>query len=397
MSLLFILAFTNDLQCWSLPFSWQKFLDVDMFPGMSIKDLQDMVEIVWGMAITITIFMLGISNQYRYGISLKTVVNYTVSSVPLFIGAAGYLMLYPLMFFAVHLSLKCTAIWCTVTTLLTFGMALTFSISIFKKKSVRKLLIDLTNQRIKSLSKALENQVFNIHSKIDSFPITDFILHIDYKNAEETRCLIDTLSEVVKTSRADRGVEELNVADMTLLTTWVGHIIYQSGTGTEKEKARTIRILTELWKKLPRKNRLYDTVQMMIPFIDMKNDTGMEMMGRFFRIISLDSAALIMYLLLYMEYRYWFEDQRIPEWICIRNMHGRIWMEDVFRGKAALDKEIAWIFWRSWILYNSYDGQIGLEYFYIFCEDWKKVRWTRNRKHDFQSVIFNKLLEEELR
>ena len=72
--------------------------------------------------------MMEISNQYRYGISLKTVVNYSLMRGTVFVGMAGYLMLYPLMFVAVELSMKCMALWCAGATIVTFWLCACVSV-----------------------------------------------------------------------------------------------------------------------------------------------------------------------------------------------------------------------------------------------------------------------------
>ena len=42
-----------------------------------------------------------------------------------------------------------------------------------------------------------------------------------------------------------------------------------------------------------------------------------------------------------------------------------------------------------------YDGQIGHEHFYAFCQDAEHVK-EREKKHTPNSVIFKKLLEERV-
>mgnify|MGYP006067302563 FL=1 len=188
-----VLAVVTDLQCCESELLKCLYRYVSVLQKKSLEDLQDMMEIVWGIAITITIFMMEISNQYRYGISLKTVVNYSLMRGTVFVGMAGYLMLYPLMFVAVELSMKCMALWCAGATIVTFGSALAFSLLIFRKKSVRKLLVSLTIEKIRKLDKRAEKEIINLHSQIDSLPVTDFMIYINYDNAEETRCLVEVL------------------------------------------------------------------------------------------------------------------------------------------------------------------------------------------------------------
>ena len=69
---LLVLAVITDQQLCGFTFFRQLFEFVNSMSDIFFEDLLDMHEIVWGTAITITIFLLEISNQYRYGISLKT-------------------------------------------------------------------------------------------------------------------------------------------------------------------------------------------------------------------------------------------------------------------------------------------------------------------------------------
>ena len=390
-----VLAVVTDLQCCESELLKCLYRYVSVLQKKSLEDLQDMMEIVWGIAITITIFMMEISNQYRYGISLKTVVNYSLMRGTVFVGMAGYLMLYPLMFVAVELSMKCMALWCAGATIVTFGSALAFSLLIFRKKSVRKLLVSLTIEKIRKLDKRAEKEIINLHSQIDSLPVTDFMIHINYDNAEETRCLVEVLSTVFCSIRSKKVEDGLSMIDMTLLTAWSTHIIYKSGTATEEEQSRTTRLLVELWRKLPEDNRIVYTVQMLIPFVEMKDNVGIEIMCRFLRIIIQDESVIMLYLLLYSEYRYWFVYDRILEWFNIGEQYPWKWIESILTGAEKLDRELAWCFWKSWRFYNMYDGQIGLDHFYAFCQDAEHVK-EREKKHTPNSVIFKKLLEERV-
>ena len=142
-----VLAVVTDLQCCESELLKCLHRYVSVLQKKSLEDLQDMMEI---------------SNQYRYGISLKTVVNYSLMRGTVFVGMAGYLMLYPLMFVAVELSMKCMALWCAGATIVTFGSALAFSLLIFRKKSVRKLLVSLTIEKIRKLDKRAEKEIIMI-------------------------------------------------------------------------------------------------------------------------------------------------------------------------------------------------------------------------------------------
>lgn len=389
---LLVLAVITDQQLCGFTFFRQLFEFVNSMSDIFFEDLLDMHEIVWGTAITITIFLLEISNQYRYGISLKTVINYSLKSGTVFVGMIGYLLLYPMMCLAVRLSMKCVAIWCAGTALFTFGSGLAFSLLIFRRSSVIRLIQSLTIERIKKRTEKKRKKDPVWHRWIDSLPITDFIIHINYENAEENSCLVNTLAKVINNVWKETDYIDWDVVDMTLVTTWSGHIIYMSGMKTEKEKSRTIRLLVELLEKLPEEGRGVYTIQILIPFIEMRDGAGVEMLCRFLRVADQDEADIILYLLLYTEYRYWFEDNQILEWCNSEKQYPWKWIESILAGKKKPDKELAWCFWRSWILYNRHDGQFGLDYFYAFCEDAEMIK--TKKRYEFNSAIYKKLLEE---
>lgn len=359
-----------------------------------LVEIRDLFDTVWGTAITITIFMLEISNQYRYGISLKTIVYRSLNKVLILIGAGGYLLLCPIMYLSINNDMRCTAVWCVCTAILSFGVALYFSVRIFRKQSVRQLLRDLTYKRIEAESKTIKKEFQNIHSMIDGFPITDFIIHIDYTNAEETRCLTDILSEVLYD--AGLGIKKIkkNVINMTLLMTWASHIIYNSGVSTEEEKSRTIRILYELWGKLKSGDQDILLVQLTIPFIEMGNDTGREMLERIFNATGVSVKRVVLYLLLYTEYKFWYVDNRIAGWFRYGRSNIKRSIFEILRGNVKWDEESAWELWKAWRVYNSYEGQMGLEQFFTFCNDIEMLQ--KRRKYAVRSTVLIELVEEEI-
>lgn len=367
---------------------------VNQLEHKELVGIRDLFDTVWGTAITITIFMLEISSQYRYGISLKTIVYRSLNKVLVLIGAAGYLLLCPIMYLSVNKDMRCTAVWCVCTAILSFGVALYFSVRIFRKQSVRQLLRDLTYKRIKAESENIKNDFQNIHSMIDGLPITDFIIHIDYTNAEETRCLTDILSAVLcDAGFGEKGIKK-NVINMTLLMTWANHIIYNSGVSTEEEKSRTIRILYELWGKLKSGDQDILLVQLTIPFIEMGNDTGREMLERIFNATGVSAKRVVLYLLLYTEYRFWYVDNRIAGWFrCGRSTIKRSIFE-ILRGNVKWDEESAWELWKAWRVYNSYEGQMGLEQFFTFCNDIEMLQ--KRKQYAVRSTVLIELVEEEI-
>lgn len=394
----------------------------ELLSPCGMKYMQNLFDIVWETSITITIFMLGLSNQYRYGIALKTVIHRSFGKGIIYVGAALYLLLCPFMYLFVQRKMNWSAVWCIGTVMISFGLALYFSVRIFRVQSVRQLLRDLTYKELTDKRRKRKDfyEFTNTHSRIDRLPLTDFIIHINYANADETHCLIDTLSSVLrdvmpdmqeryKIEKNEDGEEEKQnrrnaekITYMTLLMTWAGHIIYNSGFKTEEEKSRTVRILYELWEKTMNAdgdrgggdNGAVLLIQMLIPFIEISGDTGRDMMERMIMATGGDAENVVLYLLLYTEYRYWFENNSISRWFRWDKPHLKNAVSHALQGNAKWNVEMAWNWWKAWRMYNTYDGQLGLEIFYRFSDDIERLRLKR--KYEVRSNVLIEAVEEEM-
>lgn len=181
---------------------------------------------------------------------------------------------------------------------------------------------------------------------------------------------------------------------MTLLMTWASHIIYNSGVSTEEEKSRTIRILYELWGKLKSGDQDILLVQLTIPFIEMGNDTGREMLERIFNATGVSVKRVVLYLLLYTEYKFWYVDNRIAGWFRYGRSNIKRSIFEILRGNVKWDEESAWELWKAWRVYNSYEGQMGLEQFFTFCNDIEMLQ--KRRKYAVRSTVLIELVEEEI-
>lgn len=387
-----------------------------LFRPQNLDNFQEMFNVIWGTAITIIIFILEISHQYKYGVSIKSIVYLSLGDKLIFMGATGYLFLCPWFYLCIKWKWVWSAVWCIVIAVVSFAMALFFCMRTFQSKSVAVLLKDITIKKILSFEGSVDSDEKTNHGFIDGLPSTNLIMHIDYTSAEETKYLVDVLIDIMEEAfgeeqqyfsilnkkpvhRESAFEEELA---MVMIMNWTNHIIFYSGYDSEEKCSRTIRILFELAYRLQRnhlKKNMKDVktliaVQISIPLLDISNKYGKTMIARLWRAIEADCRNYLIYLLLYTEYCFWFVDSEMYLWFLTdeQNMRRQIQMQ--FQREIVWDDTFAWKLWQAWRMYNIYDAQLGLEYFFVFDDDIKKLK--NGRKHEVKSKVFTLLVEAQI-
>lgn len=229
---------------------------------------------------------------------------------------------------------------------------------------IQELLIDRTEQMLCSWKRKGQRVT---HSKIDMLPVADMLEHIDYEQADEIQVMLDTLSRTMKKSRM--YIQDTSLEN-TLLVTWGKHIVLHSGIEGEVEKERTLNLLSKLWKQItkectPQECQSY-SLQMLIPFMDLGGKDAGDMLIRVWKTLNLYSQTSLIYLLLYTEFRYWFIDGRVHEWIRTNDQTVRYEFEKIRSGEFGWDEQIAWQYWLDWSQYSRPRGDIGMKQFENF-------------------------------
>lgn len=348
---------------------------------------------VWGVAIALAIFLVEISGSYHCGIRLKRITRWHWGIRQICLGAVEYLLLGPLMYFSNAFLWKVTSFWCVIVSFAGMGYMLVFFQCYMHIDVIQELVIDKTIQKIRLWKKKKQKAT---HSRIDELPMTEMLEYVDYKQAYELQVMSDTLSSVMGRSR---GVTLNTMLENTLFLTWVKHIVLHSGIADETEKEFTLSLLSTLWKQITQKceeredgqkksrqknseqqKYLTYAIQMLIPFIDIGGEDANDMLIRVWKILNLYSQVSLIYLLLYTEFRYWFVDGKVHEWLRTDDQTMRYEFEKIRRGKFGWQKETAWQYWLDWSQYSRLRGDIGMKQFENFSRNVEALKRGRTEQ-----------------
>lgn len=320
---------------------------------------------VWGVAIALAIFLIEISGSFHCGIRLKRITRWHWGIKSICRGAVEYLLLGPLAYFSSAWEWRVTSFGCVMAAFAGMGYMLAFFQCYLHIDVIQDLVVDKTVEKIERWNTKKQTVT---HSEIDELPIIEMLEYADYKQEYELRIMADTLSRVTRESR--KWVRD-TVLENTLLMTWIKHVVLHSGMASEAEKECTQNLLNSIWKGVTQEcepqSCLTYSVQILIPFMDIGGKDANNMLIRAWKNLNLYSQTNVIYLLLYTEFRYWFVDGRVHEWIWTDDQTMRYEFGKIREGEFGWDKWTAWQYWLDWSQYNRPRGDIGLGQFENFC------------------------------
>lgn len=384
--------------------------------------IMDTFSLIWGISLTIVLFLFETGNQYSYGITLKNIVNFSFKRPTLVLGLLLYFVLCPLAY--IFESNKCylACIWCVLCVFCGVLTILLFIVSKTRTVSIKKQIKEATrNQLQKEYEKQKDSGYTFSRSKADSMAITMMIEHLDYSDASA----IDTMQDVV----ADLLTDEIVIDAMSstafehiLVMVWVNRIIERSGIERSFERRRTMDILLRLWDKISRKIeekyversleippplRCWDNinlkkekkltsiqkyqkrickvirkdqlcimyaVEVLIPLLERGDSNGQKVFENVWIGMSECRREVVPYLLLYLEYNHCFyskssEYYKIAESYNIQNT-----LFTLYQGHFSWDAKLGLSFWLGWNEYDEINGTVGLREFNMFREDLQRLR-----------------------
>lgn len=380
---------------------------------------------LWSVAVTVTIFILEISEEYRYGVPLKRIVSEALGNKLLFVNVVTFLMLFPLFYFFLKFEFMSLGFWCLCAAFIIFVEAIAFFAWMYKGRHVRDVISAKTLDQIMEVVRKEEkgksrNKSLQLHATIDAFAIADMLNHIDYGYADEVRGLVSMCSEIFSYPEFWKKLKESTLENL-MITTWVDHIIYNCEWNTEYDCTQNINTLNLLWneimstvdldsedgngiamereacgKRCVDRNNAADRmkisvcVQFLQPFINENDAENDRMFVRMWRGFGLYRKQTLIYLLLYTAYRVSQSGTTHYTWILQDDSAFQICMREIVNGLFWWNESFAMQCWVDWSRYDCRnDIELGL--FREFSKD--MVRLREGKKYEVVSPILIQVIE----
>lgn len=351
------------------------------FANKSNENLLDIFGLIWPTAIAITIFVLEVSGEFKYGVSLKQMVILSFDKRVIYIGAVIYLFLCPSIYFFYINNCWVLVLTCLCVSFVGLLVVFHYIFWLTRKSNIVKILQIATLHQLDEFFDGKKTQG-SIQSNIESWTIFSMIEHVEYINAEDVRELIDVIVNILGEKDFLNGTGQLG--EHTVFMTWVAHISEKFEFQDEPDVTRAVDLYTGLWGKIDdrismdsniseeRKNklRISYSVQLLLPFINYANRVGNSILFRVCSRMNKYKRDVLPYLLLYTEFRYWFINGEINDWF--QNKGYRI-CEVLQKGYDGWDRNLAWELWVEWSQYNGERDDIGVSQFCDFIEDLEKI------------------------
>lgn len=328
--------------------------------------LDDAFFLIWTTTIAVAIFIIETSNEYRYGITLKRIIEITMG-LPLVFGCAVlYILLCPVYIWA---EMSGSYIFILILFAIAFGglvCLLVFWFSMTRSSRIRILLKQETIRLLKE--KALRGK----------YPVDEVIMHTDYNIEEETENLCTVLADISEECEEDKVFVRGGGRH-----TWLMERIYQLISHFDiTDEYHRLQLGDFLWKlrkslikdgKDKKKNILY-TVQIFIPLIDFENKTFNEVFFWLWRRIGEDSEIILPYLLCYAEYIFMTRHTRESLWLYQKDICIERDVRKMLSGKIFWNVHLALEMWIDWERLRKYNDNYGLKNFFTFATDIENIK-----------------------
>ncbi len=337
----------------------------------------------WGIVIAFGVFLLEISRNYKYGLTLKRIVNYSIGSFMTVVAGICFVLLCPLAYLCESTYRYKTLLVIIVFSFVLFSLAIVFLTRISMRGYILKLIEKRSRQQILQIRKFFSSE--SIPRLNDSLLLREVIEHTDYSNIREWENMAAAIGRCI----ADKDVKSCltgTLAEHTLLKAMVKHIIYKSGLEPEYVLIQTVDILDRLLEKLIRglennfckqsnkglserekeKTIISFTLQVMLPLFDYNSQTSikafLDLWGRYGQY----QMDIISYIYLYLYYRSLYGNgisKEYWEMIC----QNRNWKNCLgHRNCWNVDEVLALELWMDWEQYNGNGTVKGLMEFHVF-------------------------------
>ncbi len=217
---------------------------------------------IWGIVITITIFWAGKLDNLIYGISLRQIIGWKLSSSAILQLSAMYCLMFPLMLIITLLGLPITQFSLLI---LMFCNAAVFALFVLKSMNdnniqelikyqslseLEEILNTISNESIKQMSEHELEQLSaqKLGHSIENLPVCISICNADYENGKDRKYILDLLTEIsIKIKeRMITGEKCTNPQFHILLFPLLHKLVIHSGTKNLNKYRRTKLLLCDL-------------------------------------------------------------------------------------------------------------------------------------------------------
>lgn len=339
------------------------------------KDIQNLFEVIWGVAITIVIFMIELGGTYIYGITFKWIIEKKIGdSFGIF--CIGYLLLCPGMFIFTNLDFKITSLWILIIAFGSLLAIIHFSFKNTRVDAVRSLIKFDTRKCILDSS---ESQVkkYGIKNFVDALILSEMIEHVDYNNTEDTWYLLNLIQEIT-CDKEIKVKQARNKMSNSFITCWVSRIIAKIGLSGNMEKQKVIDLFYKLYYIFAYNEHVDDkelqsyTLQILIPFIRINTEDSIEtMLGLWRNIESINkfevtnkfepTNSLTEALLFYTHFHMCCVNEKVSNWVKTDDKFLKQKLEELMNGKIMWDSSWARSKWSEWCQFDCKRSNIKLE------------------------------------
>lgn len=404
----------------------------DLVMGTSENDhLMDSFCLVWGMTITIVLFLLEMRDECWHGIRLKTLVGISFKKSTLVLTSTFYILLCPIVYFAETYRLYTTALFGIGVTFIAFLAVPLYVLNQTRGVKVKQVLIWESTEKLRKMiledrevSESRETESWRwkecgrkkkndgsankaekkygyIQRELEVLPITSMIEHVDYEDDADVKDLIDTLLGIFQEYDLHDLIQN-SVYAHGILTTWMKRILEKIDISTRWGQDCFGYIIAIFWSELYntmsqklggeelRRCMLGYRVECLTPLIR----DGSQYASIIFDLVWRQSGEIqpymICYLFLYAEFRYHEcsgilsrDFQNIIDEIQISRYSLR-------KSSALWDKKLALEFWMSWTEFRDERSNLVMAEFLDFCQDMdyiEKNEMERVRTYTMRRVV----------
>lgn len=342
--------------------------------------------LLWGMSITVVLFLIESGNTYWYGMRLKRIIRAMLYKPVLLIGAVEYILLCPVTYIMEVKERYKTCLWCIILTFVVFTAVPLYTIHITRKKTINNLILSESVRELQDMIGRKKNSYTQM--KLQQLLVSSMIVNTIYEDSQEVEQLVVIIQGMFREKKIDAVISNTFFDHVTVMT-WVEQIVEQSGFHTEQERERTIYILKRLWEVIreeiqseesdeekQRYKLLSYAVEILLPVFYREEKITNRIFISVWANMKEVYFKVLPYLFLYAEFCYKDCQQEFFEkyYHIISDIkfsreklkaECRLWRREA----DSEERQIAREFWIAWAFYRDGSNNIGLSNFNKFCDD----------------------------
>lgn len=347
---------------------------------------------IWGVVISVIIFLAGKLDNLIYGISLRQIISWELKPAHIYCISAVYCLMFPVMLISVLFSLPITQL---ALLIIIFFYVISFAAFVIKcmdNDNIREIIKQQSLSELKGLLNTKNNNNAKPDYTLEKLPICISISNIDYENEAERKYVLEVLTEIgllIKNRMITKG-ECSNPQFHMLLFPLIQKLITYSKMESSNKYRRTRILLCELIIRITgSKNQEQKTdrtkeckeASILIGFVIIAaaiycypNDSSKNDINELLKSLPWKLRPYIVFLLLtFIEYLYVGGDINSER----LNSFAGYYIGDIYPimdGDTYYCGRIS-LYWYIWNKYNfGYWKEVNLYYLKDFLAEYNKVR-----------------------